>query len=152
MLHIALLSEEQRQGVFKNQGDILISDILFKKKTGIPYLSLILAASCILVSVPTYFYPELYDVFGGEKPVYYWWQLVTHNMQHDSYMGLLPLPLHLICNLTVIMTFGVISERVLGVKRFFAVIFLSLFTAQFFRLALNVWGNGASSIAKIWRL
>lgn len=108
----------------------MVSDILYKKKLGIPYLTLILAISCILVSVPTYFYPELYDVFGWEKPIYYPWQVVTHHLQHGSYMGLLPLPLHLICNLTVIMTFGVISEKVLGVKRFFIGIFTSLFTAQ----------------------
>lgn len=107
---------------------------------------MIFAAGCILVSVPTYFYPELYDVFGGEKLVYYPWQLVTHFLQHGSYMGPLPLLLHLICNLMVVMTFGVISEKVLGAKRFFIIIIASLFIAQFFRLTLGVWGNGASSI------
>ena len=33
------------------------------------YLSFIFLASCILVSIPTYFFPELAKVFGGTKPV-----------------------------------------------------------------------------------
>lgn len=93
----------------ERQGGVMVSALLFNKKSGIPYISLLLALSCLLVSVPTYFYPELYDVFGGEKLIYYPWQIVTHNLQHGSYMGSLPLPLHLICNLIVIMMRSTLS-------------------------------------------
>lgn len=128
-------------------GNCPLSDILFKKKPKIPYLSLVFALGCILVSVPTYFRPELYDVFGGEWPVYYTWQTLTHFLQHGSIGGDLPLSVHLICNLIVILIFGSISEKVLGAKRYFALILVSSLSAQVLRMLLGIWGNGASGIA-----
>ncbi|MDF2686453.1 MAG: hypothetical protein K0S55_1635, partial [Clostridia bacterium] len=114
----------------------------------IPYISYILAISSCLVSIPTYFFPVLYDIYGGEKPIYYPWQDFTHYLQHGTICGQVPLPAHLIWNLLVIMIYGVISEKILGTKKFFILSFTAMLVSQIMRQTLDFKGNGASGI--IW--
>src|SRR5690554_4912480 len=102
-----------------SRGGSLLSDLMHKKRMGIPFLSLILAYCCILVSTTTYFNPQYYDIFGGEGPVFYKWQYLTSYLEHGSsisYIGTLNPLLQLLLNVVIILTLGVVCERVLGTK------------------------------------
>ena len=63
----------------------MLSDIYYRKKLGIPYLSLIFLATCFLVSIPSYFFPELIKVLGGMKPMNYPWQYITMVFGHGFF-------------------------------------------------------------------
>lgn len=127
--------------------EYVLSDIFYKKKLGIPYLSFIFILSCLLVTIPTYFYPELYKVFGGSQQKYYIWQYITLIFEHGSYK--MPIFAHLIANIVVIVFFGVIAERLLGAKRF---LILTVSTAITFYITMfymnGLYGNGSYGI--IW--
>lgn len=132
----------------------MISDLLFRKRLGVPFLSLILILSCLIVSVPTYFSPKLYFVFGGDAHSAYPWQnVLTSQFEHGSFFiemkiqqGL-PLFLHLFGNLLVIALFGSISERILGTKRFLSVVLMAAITHYIVRVTIKSYGNGISGIA-----
>ncbi|HZK34294.1 MAG TPA: rhomboid family intramembrane serine protease [Bacillota bacterium] len=129
----------------------MLFNSLYKKRIGIPFLSLILAYSCILVSVTTYFNPEYYDIFGGQGPVFYTWQHLTRYLDHGAsigHVGMLNPLLQLLLNVLVLLTFGVICERVLGTKRFFILIAGSILISQLLRFFLKIWVSGPSSI--VW--
>ena len=124
----------------------MISDIYYRKKINTPYLSLIFIFTCLLVSIPTYFFPELYQIFNGSSQEIYLWQHITFIFEHGS--NTLPLFVHLLTNISVIAFFGVISERILGVKRFL-ILSLSSFVIYYIYFHINnLSGNGASGV--IW--
>lgn len=127
-------------------GDILLAQIYYRKKIGIPYLSLLFVLSCFLVSIPTYFNPLLYEVFGSNQWKNYFWQHLSYNLEHGSPWGGLPLPVHLLGNCLVIIVFGVLVERVLGRKHFFFLSVSALFLHILMRWGLGSTGNGASGI------
>lgn len=132
----------------------MISDLLFRKRLGVPYLSLILILSCLIVSIPTYFSPKLYFVFGGNsQPFYPWQNIISSQFEHGSFFvetkiqqGL-PLLVHLLGNLLVIALFGCISERILGTKKFFILILVAATMNIFVRFIIKSYGNGISGIA-----
>lgn len=67
-----------------------------------------------------FFPPSLwYTIFGGTKDYTYLWQLFTHNLEHGHpFPTGLPTLAHLSVNLLIIATCGVLSERILGKRRF----------------------------------
>jgi hypothetical protein len=127
--------------------DSVLAELYFRQKRRFPLLSTAFILGRLLVTVPSYFNPMWYEVFGGMGSYNFWWQLFTHNLEHGHpYPTRLPAPVHLFVNLSVIATCGVLSERVLGRTRFFlrSVAALAIATAARF---LGVVGNGASTIA-----
>lgn len=132
----------------------MIIDLLYRKKLGFPYVSLILIISCMIVSIPTYFKPTLYFVIGGSESTNYLWQNVfTSLFEHGNYLveiGLfqgLSLTKHLMTNILVIAIFGVISERILGTTKFLLLTVVAAFCSIITRFFLGSFGNGISGIA-----
>lgn len=68
--------------------------------TGLPVVTIVFATSCLIVSLPTLFFPGLYQIFGGTKPLHYPWQKFTLAFQH-GFHGL-PLLVHLGLNLVLL--------------------------------------------------
>lgn len=127
-----------------------MTDLLYRKRTGIPLISLSIAYSCVLVSLIVYFKPEYYDILGGSDPVFYPWQYLTNYLQHGTTLvlkGLMHPFLQLALNLLVILIFGSLAERVLGTKRFLAFIGSSLALALVVRLIFGIREDGIAPIA-----
>lgn len=127
----------------------MITEFVIKKKPKIPVLTLIFVICCLLVSVPTFFNAELYEVFGGEKPMFYFWQPVTNFFEHGtsiSFATLVSLPLHIAINLALLVTFGVVCEKLLGAKRYFLLIVSTAILSRAVGYLFDTWGNGASSV------
>jgi len=128
----------------------LVSDLLYRKKTGFPFISLSIAYSCILASLIVYFRPEYYDILGGGDPVFYPWQYLTNYLQHGTSLdppALMDPLFHLVLNLLIILLFGCLAERVLGAIRFLAFVGSSLALTLLLRLIFGIWDNGISPIA-----
>lgn len=88
-------------------------ELYARQKREFPILSTAFIMSCLLVTVPSYLNPMWYEVFGGMRSFNSWWQLFTHNFEHGHpYPTGLPAPVHLLVNVTVIATCGVLSERI----------------------------------------
>lgn len=135
----------------------MISDLLYRKKLGIPYISYILIACCLVVSIPTYFFPRLYYVFGasmfGQRSAYFWQNYITSHFEHGSFFvetqitqGV-PLLLHLISNILVVGLFGSIVERLLGTLKFVLLSLIAVLSNIAASFAINSFGNGVSGIA-----
>src|SRR6056297_835170 len=125
----------------------MLSDIYYRKKLGFPYFSIVFIACCLLVTVPTYFFPNLNYVLGGTKNKYYIWQYLTLIFQHGSYN--VPIIFHLLTNVVIISFFGIIVERVLGAKKFLTLNLFSIITFYISLFYMNgLYGNGGSGI--IW--
>ncbi len=89
---------------------------LYRKGKGFPFVTCFLAFMCLLVSVPTYFKPDLYNVLALWMPPTHIWQYITGIFEH----GIEPqwfLWVHLIMNLMGLLPFGVLVERMLGSKK-----------------------------------
>lgn len=135
----------------------MISDLLFRKKLGIPYISIIFIFCCLLVSIPTYFFPRLYFVFGssfqGYNDTYIWQNAITSQFEHGSFyieskiaQGL-PLLVHLFGNVIIIGVFGSLTERILGTRRFLQLTIIAALCNYIIRVLIDSYGNGASGIA-----
>ena len=135
----------------------MISDLFIRKKLGVPNISLILIACCLIVSVPTYFSPRLYYVFGasmfGTQPAYFWQNYITSHFEHGSFFveaqitqGV-PLLVHLISNIAVVGLFGSIVERLLGTTKFLLLSVIAALSSVAASIAINSFGNGVSGIA-----
>lgn len=127
----------------------MITEFLFKRKPKFPVITFIFAATCLLVSVPTYFNAEFYELFSGEKPMFYAWQPATNFFAHGtsiSFGTLVSLPLHISINLAMLLTFGIVCEKLLGTKRYFMLIAVSGFLSRAVGVLFETWANGASSI------
>ena len=94
----------------------MLSILFDHKKTGLPFVKIIFAVSCLIVSLPTLFFPGLYEIFDGYKPLNYPWQKFTLPFQHGFYA--FPLLVHFGLNLILLTFCGVFSEKILGAARF----------------------------------
>lgn len=133
----------------------MITDLLYRKRLGIPYLSFLLVISCLMVSIATCFSKNLYFVFGGvDAPNYPWQNLITCLFEHGSFfveIGIqkgLSLSRHLITNLLVVLLFGCISERVMGTKKFLILSVIAAIANDITRYTIKSYGNGISGI--VW--
>lgn len=131
----------------------MLSDLYYRKKAGFPFLSAIFLVCCLIVSISTHFDPKLYSVFGNTKTPLYFWQLITPIFEHGQIQGELfhipgydPLLLHLFCNFLMLLAFGVLSERVLGAKRFILLSLSALTIDCILRIFFSMGGNGASGV------
>ncbi|MFQ5605633.1 MAG: hypothetical protein ACE5HS_20365 [bacterium] len=116
------------------------------KKIGKPFVTIIIAGSCLLVSVPTFFFPQLYRVFGGLKPLNFFWQKYSLSFQH-GFDGF-PLILHLGGNLLLLCYCGVFSEKILGAARFLLLTVAAMLVFAGVHSLPWLEGHGSSGI--IW--
>jgi membrane associated rhomboid family serine protease len=116
-----------------------------KKPTPVTNIFLLL---CLGVSVPSAFFPQVFDLFSGELPHEYWFQHFTLAFQHGARGMPLAILGHLAVNIFLLLTCSRLVERLLGSGRF---LLLSLVAWGGYALAQQVcciWINGASGI--IW--
>jgi membrane associated rhomboid family serine protease len=102
---------------------------------------------CLLVTIPTLFYPDLYSVFGGIEPRQHAWQILTAAFEHGwpGFHG----SIHLALNTFLIIECGRPCERLLGSARFLALCLLSL-AANAFVMTLTGGVNGSSLVIWSW--
>ncbi|NIR47129.1 rhomboid family intramembrane serine protease [candidate division KSB1 bacterium] len=124
----------------------MLSILFDHKKAGRPLITIVFAASCLIVSLPTLFFPGLYEVFGGYKPLSYPWQKLTLAFEH-GFSGY-PLIVHLGFNGFLLWYCGILAEKILGSARF---LLLTLAAMVGFALAHSlamIEGHGSSGV--IW--
>jgi membrane associated rhomboid family serine protease len=111
-----------------------------------PVVTWVFAALCLLVSVPAMFFPSLYHVLGGLKPLASPWQRLVLAFQH-GFPGF-PAPVHLAFNLALLGYLGPRVERILGHGRFALLTVAAMGTYAVAHLCPLVDGHGASGV--IW--
>lgn len=122
-------------------------DSLFDfKKTGLPIVTLLFLSGCLIVSVPTLFYPGLYQIFGGYKPINYPWQKLTIAFEHGFYG--FPLIVHLIGNGILLWFCGSFCEKLLGTARFFLLTVAAMLGFALTHSLPFIDGHGSSGV--IW--
>lgn len=102
---------------------------------------------CLLITFPTFLFPELYNLFGGVKPWYYWWQPFTAAFEH-GWPGM-PGSIHLALNIILILACGRPCERLLGHTRFLLLSLFALVTNAFV-LTFTEGVNGSSLVIWSW--
>ncbi len=118
----------------------------FAKHSSRPYLTLLYAAACLIVTVPTIFWPDLYSVFGGPPQQHHPWLLFTAAFQH-GYAGIPPL-VHLLVSLGFLFLLGPILERVLGTWRYGLLILTAIVVYSLALYLSTLQANGATGV--IW--
>lgn len=128
----------------------MLEEIYYKKKLGTPYITILLILTCTIVSIPTYFNNDLYEVFASHGKVIYWWQYFTGNFEHNitpKYFFWA----HYLGNMFVIGLNGYLIERVVGSSKMLILTLVALAVACIdFRIFFsdpNCTGAGASGIA-----
>lgn len=120
------------------------STILTRRGLGFPIVTFTLVLGCLVISLPILFETNIYDLFAlwSEDPRP--WQSVTHQFCHGEHGGANFWP-HLITNLSFIVLFGGVIERLLGSGRFFTLTMAGFFT-NLIRISFltNNVSNGAS--------
>jgi len=112
-----------------------------------PHVTYFFLGSCLLVTIPTLFYPELYRVFGGIEPRRHGWQLFTAAFEHGwpGFHG----SIHLALNVFLILECGRPCERLLGSGRYLVLGLLSL-AANAVAQTLTESVNGSSLVIWSW--
>jgi membrane associated rhomboid family serine protease len=116
-------------------------------RAGRPVVTYAFLALCLLVTVPTLVFPQLYDLLGGIAPRRHPWQLFTAAFEH-GWPGF-PGAVHLALNLLLILECGRPCERLLGSARFLALSLLAL-AANALALAATDGVNGSSLVIWAW--
>ena len=103
-----------------------IRQVYFSKGSCI--VSLIIAVLCIAITVIAQLIPSTYTAFAFTYPIEYPWQVITYLFLHGYTEEILPADFpyaavqvtvgHLIYNLLLVITFGILVEKVIGRTRF----------------------------------
>jgi membrane associated rhomboid family serine protease len=99
------------------------SDLLYRSKLGVPWASLLLIASCFLVTIPVFIEPRRYYLtlgvgFCAEDAPVHWWHYVVARFVHGVGCGFPPTWFHIGVNVSLFLFHGAIVERLLGAGRF----------------------------------
>lgn len=103
----------------------MLEEIYYKRKIGIPIITILLILTCTIVSVPTYFNNEIYEVFASHGKVLYWWQYFTGNFEHSITTKYF-FWAHYLGNMFVIGLNGWLIERIIGSRRMLLVNLVAL--------------------------
>lgn len=139
----------------------------YRKNKKFPIVICAMTVLCLFISIPTYFYPELYSIFALWTQPKHLWQYITFIFEH----GVEPrwfLWLHLGMNLMGLLPFGILVEKMFGSKKTIAVfgvewivtiaLFQILRNGQYTSMAgISSIGYAYATIAfayfiKIWRI
>ncbi len=121
--------------------------IMYPRWKDLPPVTMLLALSCLVISIPLFFSQELYAILGYDS----WlgddyWKLITSSFAHGNpgggSAGIAPFP-HMLGNVLAIVLLGALIERLLGSGRFF-LLTLATFTTHTIWKVLYGGGNGAS--------
>lgn len=106
----------------------MLNQIYYKKPLGIPYIMIMLILTCTIVSIPTFFDNDLYEVFASHGIPIYWWQYFTGNFEHSiepKYFFWA----HYLGNIFIIGLNGILIERLLGTRKIFMLTLMALLVA-----------------------
>ena len=122
---------------------------LYKNKFQFAIVTLILAFTCFVVSVPTYFDNSLFNVMASWSQPQFFWQYFSGTFEH----GIEPawfLWVHLSLNLSMLLLFGYMIEKVLGSAKMLLISMTALIT-NILTFQLYFWNThepccGASAV------
>ena len=101
-----------------------VGDISLRLRLGFPWCAALLAAACVLVTLPALIAPaRFYLVLGAgccelDNPHMHWWPPLVSPFLHGVGCGTAPTLLHLVANVALFVLHGAIIERLLGSARF----------------------------------
>lgn len=125
----------------------MIKLIAFQLKKRVPIISVLLILSCLLSTIPQFFLPDLYSDITCQAATFKSYYLFTlSSFTHTPNM----LITHFIGNLLVFLCFGVLTEIIIGSKRFAfitVVTFFSTTIVNYLHTTGKYVGHGASGIA-----
>lgn len=124
-----------------------LSALYDSPRGGVPVVTYGFLAVCLVVTVPTLFFPNLYGILGGLEPRRYPWQLFTAVFEH-GWPGVHG-SIHLALNAFLILECGRPCERLLGWRRFVALGVLSTSSNAVAQL-LTEGINGSSLVIWSW--
>lgn len=122
--------------------------IILQIKRKVPIVSLLLIFSCLISTLPQFFLGENYSYITGQKATLKSFYLFTLSSFTHSPQILFN---HLIGNLLVFIFFGIVTEIIIGSRRFALIsliTFLATTTINYLHSTNNYLGHGASGI--IW--
>jgi len=114
-------------------------------RTNQPILTYIIAATCLLVTFSIYFFPNLNSILNAEYNIQYPWQRFVAIFAHGA--GNTPIFIHLFGNLTGLLVFGCLAEKLIGKVRYAALCALCIIVFLLHFTITNGNGNGVSVIA-----
>ena len=98
-------------------------DLLYGLPLGVPWATLTLVASCVVVTVPLFFDPARYYLILGtgfceQENTLHWYHPMLSEFVHGAGCGFPPTWLHLAINTGLLLFHGAMFERLLGSARF----------------------------------
>lgn len=132
-----------------------------RQKYGFPIVTVVLLLTCSVITIPTYFNKELWYVFANQSKPFYFWQIFSGNFEHSIFpinsMWMLFdgnyswfLWIHFFGNMSILLIFGMIVERILGPYKFLLLSIFGLCShVIFFQIKYYGeihFGSGASGI------
>lgn len=132
-----------------------IRDIYFNKRKC--FVSLIIASLCIVVTVISFIFPDMYTSLAYAYPIKYPWQLLTGVFLHGSpVLSTAGSIGHLLFNLLLVLPFGIMVEKVIGSKKFligtlffWIINLIAFYVGAYFTISSgdNLYGAGISGVA-----
>lgn len=125
----------------------MTKSIIFQLKRRVPIVSILLMISCLISTLPQFFLNNHYsDITGQVAHLSSFYLFTLSSFTHSPDI----LTIHLVGNLLVFLVFGVISEIIIGSRRFALismVTFLSTTIVGYLHTTDYYVGHGASGIA-----
>lgn len=125
----------------------MIKLVALQIKKRVPIISILLIISCILSTVPQFFLPDMYSDITSQTAGIKSYYLFTLNAFTHSPNNLIN---HFIGNLLVFVCFGILTEIIIGSKRFAFITVLTFFSTiivNYIHTTSKYLGHGASGIA-----
>ncbi len=125
----------------------MIRLMAFQLKKKVPIISLLLIFSCLLSTIPQFFLPYLYSDITCQAATFKSFYMFTlSSFTHTPSM----LITHFVGNLLVFACFGILTEIIIGSKRFAFISVLTFFSTtiiNYLNTTGKYVGHGASGIA-----
>lgn len=127
----------------------MLKMIYRSQKYGFSLISMIFLLTCSIVTIPTYFHNELYYVFAFQSNPFYFWQAFSGIFEHSIFPSWF-LWAHFLGNMSILIIFGILIERLLGSKKMMiltlsaGIIYIAFFQIRFYGETTS--GSGASGI------
>lgn len=127
----------------------MISKLYKNPNYGFPLISFILLLTCTIVTIPTAFQNEIYYVFSLNSKPFYFWQVFSGIFEHSIFPNWFIWP-HFLGNMSIVILFGILIERVLGSNKMLLLTSLGAVSyVLFFHIRFKgqiQTGSGASGI------
>lgn len=127
----------------------MIAKLYRNPKYGFPLISAVLFITCTIVTIPTAFQHELYDIFAMQSRPFFFWQVFSGIFEHSIFPGWF-IWAHFLGNMSMVIAFGILIERLIGSGKMLLLTLLAAVSyAAFFQIRFAgqfTHGSGASGI------